>query len=163
MYYIFSGIIGVLIILLILTLVKIRHLKNSLITESKKRLLPLFSLETKSDEAGIYLKNISYCYAKDIKIEDMEIVIDFGFKKRLLLKFDPIDDLREDETVKINFKIFDGEFEDRTTPPDNLVNYFRHSDFEMKINYSNVENVTFSEIISCDKENFYIKEAKASA
>ena len=53
--------------------------------EKRKRSMPLINIDVNTNEVGfgVFLINDSYCYAKNICIDDMDLVIDYGFKKHM--------------------------------------------------------------------------------
>ena len=151
------------IILLIANLmgciIHIRRLNHALIEEKKKRLLPLLILELDESSPGVYLKNNSSCYAQKIIFEDFPLTLELGYKKMVVLKFETIDTLYPNEKKKLQFRIFDGEYEDYQSEKDNITNYFFISDFQLRLYYYNIENTKFTALITAENNTFHIKEA----
>src|SRR3989338_2349591 len=107
LYFIKDSIIALLIFALIAALYKIRTLKEALAQEKRKRSMPLLALEINTEnDRGVYLINDSYCYAQNIKIQDLDVVVDYGFKKHITLKFPTIDVLKPSAKIKLDYRIF---------------------------------------------------------
>jgi len=155
--------IGVLAGLLVWAIFKIKQIKRLLAEEKRKRLFPLLMLEVDTDEVAAYLMNDSYCYAKNVKIDDLNITVDYGFKKRLLLKFEPIDMIKPGQKMPLNYRVWDGAYDITSTDSRNLVYHFSDSNIEMHISYSNMEHAKFSTTISRDKDQYIVKEVKPLA
>lgn len=145
-------------LLTVLCLLKIRALKKYLAEEKRKRLVPLLSLEIDTDDFAADLYNDSYCHAHDIQISDLNIKVDVGFKKGLILKFDPIDFLKPNQKKSLTYKVFDGQYDVTSKESINLVIYFRQSDFQMRVSYKNMENDKFEAVIAREGAEFLTKE-----
>lgn len=156
-------VLGLFSLIIILSLLQVYRLNKRLTEEKRRRIFSLLTLEINPDQLGAYLYNDSYCYAKNIRIEDADVTTTFGYKKKLRLKFDTIDTLKPDQKAKLNYRVFDGQFDITSADSKNLVVYFENPDFEMHINYSNIENMPFSAIVRREKSHFVIKEAKPLA
>ena len=82
-YLIFLIIACIVIIVLLSSLQKakllIKKLEETLAEERHKRSMPLLTLEVNTDtDYGIFLINDSYCYAKNITVDDLDVVVDYG-------------------------------------------------------------------------------------
>jgi len=119
----------IIIVLLVLIVIgaffKIRSLKKTLAIEKRKRTMPLITLEVNTDDDfGAFLLNDSYCYAKSIKVEDLDVVIDYGFKKHITLKFDPVEILKPNGRIKLNHRVFDGVYDISSSDDKNIFIHF---------------------------------------
>lgn len=148
---------AVLALGLILSLFRIRNLSRRLEDEHRKRSLPLLVFGMDSIETGLYIKNDSYCHARDIRIEDFTVIVDYGFKKKLRLQFDPIEMLKAQGKVVLSFKVFDGPHE--VMRSDTILAHLLADSFEARLRYRNLENVEFLSVVAKDKKGFTIKQA----
>lgn len=139
---------------------KIRELEEKLAEEKKKRSFPLLEFDVDKNELEAYLFNNSYCYAKEITILDLNIVVRMGFDKKLILKFDPINLLKPNQKVKLHFRVFDREYDITTGSSKSLLLQLTNQDFEMNLAFQNMEGQRFESSIIYDKENFILKEIK---
>lgn len=137
-----------------------KKLQKKLKDEQIKRTYPILSVSINTNEPAIYLENNSYCYAKEIKIEDTELVVDMGFKKHLLLKFKEIDLIKPHEKEKLTFSVYDGEYNITSAESNNLIHNFSTCLLALKISFNNIENVEFTETIENIKKEFVVKEIK---
>lgn len=154
-------IIGILFIALTLSIKKNIGFKKKLIEEYQKRVCPLLDLSIEKNSSLAFLVNNSKCIAKDIKIEDMVIYIDYGFKKELILKFEPISQLKPLEKIQFVYHVFDKGYDITSSNSKSLVHHFITSDIEMHLSYSNIENVLFRSIIGIRNGQFEILKIQA--
>lgn len=156
-------IIALLVFIIIVAFFRIHTLKKNLAIEKRKRTMPLITLEVNTDnDFGIFLVNDSYCYAKNIVTDDLDVVVDYGFKKHITLKFDPVEILKPNGKSKLNYRVFDGIY-DVTSPGDkkNILNHFSDAPIEMRLRYENIEGGPFAAIIVSEKDHYIIKEVTA--
>jgi len=139
---------------------KIRKLEEQLEEEKRKRTFPLLTFNVNRDDLKVYLTNDSYCYARNITFDDMNITADLGFKKHLTVKFDPIDMLKPNQQVQLNYNISDGEYDLTDQSPDSVVLQFHNKDFNLHILYQNLEEDKFISTIAWQKNQYVTKEAK---
>lgn len=137
---------------------KINALKEDLEEEKRKRSMPLLGIEVDTDnDYGVFLINESYCYARNIQINDLEVTVDYGFKKRITLKFDKLDMLKPNGRTKVNYRVFDDEYDTTTNDAQNILNHFSDTPITIKLNYENLEGGPFASTIIPDKEkNVYV-------
>ncbi len=155
-------VIVVLIFTFIGALRKISELKQALAEEKRKRSMPLLTLEVNTtDDFGVFLINDSYCYARNININDLDVIVDYGFKKHITLKFDPLDMLKPNGRTKLNYRVFDGEYDTSSTDAKNILNHFSDAPIEMHLRYENLEGGPFSSVIVPDKDQYVVKEVVA--
>jgi hypothetical protein len=146
---------------LILSLFRIKNLNRRLEEEHRKRTLPLLIFGVDSLETGLYLKNDSYCHARDIRIEDFTVIVDYGFKKKLRLQFEPIEMLKAQGKVSLAFRVFDGPHE--VMRSDTILTHLLADSFEARLRYRNLENEEFISIVGREKKTFTIKQAGPAA
>ena len=161
LFFLKDIVIAILIFTLVKTIAKIRTLKETLVQEKRKRSMPLVALEVNTtDDLGVYLINDSYCYAKNLTIKDLNVVIDYGFKKHLTLKFEPVDVLKPGKNIKLTYRVFDGEYDITETDSLNILNHFADSPLEIHLQYSNIEDSPFLARICLEKNQYVLKEVK---
>jgi len=155
-------IIVLLIFAIIAAMMKIRKLKNVLALEKRKRSMPLMTLEVDTDkDLAVYLINDSYCYAKNIDIDDLDVVVDYGFKKHITLKFPSLDLLKPSARIKLDYRVFDGEYDITSTDSKNILNHFSDAPIEMRLRYRNIEDSAFQATIGPEKNHYITKEVIA--
>jgi len=138
---------------------KMKALEETLEQEKRKRSMPLITMDVKTvDDFGVYLINDSYCYAKNIDIEDLDVVVDYGFKKHITLKFPSLDMLKPNARIKLNYRVFDGEYDITSTDSRNILNHFSDAPIEMRLRYKNIEDGPFAATIRSEKNHYVIKE-----
>lgn len=140
--------------ILIIALFQIRRLKRSLILEIQKRLIPDLIFDIDLDDVGLYIKNIGSMVARNIAIEDLDIDIeDYGFLLNFKLIFDPIDSLRPNERIKVNFKAYRRGEQTPTQKTEGFAPHLVSVTFRLIVNFSNIENIKFrSEFLSKGKK-----------
>jgi hypothetical protein len=164
LYLVFLIIASIVIIVLISFLEKasrkIKELEDTLEEEKRKRSMPLLTLEVNTDsDYGIFLINDSYCYAKNINIIDLDVVVDYGFKKHITLKFDQVEMLKPNGRSKMNYRVFDGEYDTTTSDSVNILNHFPDAPIEVRLRYENIEGGAFTSTIVPDENGQYaVKE-----
>ena len=118
---------------------KVKTIEATLEKEKRKQSMPLITMELNTtDDWGVFLVNDSYCYAKNINIENLDVVIDYGFKKHIALKFSPLEILKPGAKTKLNYRVFDGEYEITVTDSLNILNHFSDAPIEMLLSYENI-------------------------
>jgi len=138
---------------------KVKALEKMLEEEKRKRTMPLINLEVNtSDDLGVFLINDSYCYAKNITVEDLDVVVDYGFKKHITLKFPPLDVLKPSARIKLDYNVFDGEYDITNTDSLNILNHFADAPIEMRLRYENIEGGPFTATIGTQKDKYVIKK-----
>src|SRR3989338_2587025 len=145
LFFLKDIIIVLLIFAIVMAMNKIRVLKETLAIEKRKQSMPLITMnvDTKND-IGVFLINDSYCYAKNINIEDMDVTVDYGFKKHLTLKFPPLEILKPGAQMKLNYRVFDEEYDVTATDSVNILNHFSDAPTEMRLRYQNIEGNPFT-------------------
>ena len=155
------GAIGILVAAVVKLLTEKNTLKTLLAEEKRKRTYPLLTFEVDRSKLKAYLKNESYCYAKDVHIDDMTITADYGFKKDLHLKFDPIVLLRPGGVTELEYKVFDNGFDVTTQSPDSLVLQFKDSpSFKIHMRFKNLEEEGFESTVAWQESQYVVKEVK---
>lgn len=138
---------------------KINELEHTLAEERRKRSMPLLTMEVNTEnDYGVFLINDSYCYAKNINVYDLDVVVDYGFKKHITLKFDPLEMLKPNGRIKLNYRVFDGEYDTTSTDAKNILNHFPDSPIEMRLRYENIEGGPFSATIIPEDDQYVVKE-----
>ncbi|HLF19048.1 MAG TPA: hypothetical protein VI749_09215 [Candidatus Omnitrophota bacterium] len=158
LFYLILGAAGMLVAVVFVLLAKIRTLKKLLAEEKRKRTFPLLTFEVDRENLKAYLKNESYCYAKDVKIDDLPITVDYGFKKELILKFEPLVLLRPNGRMELEYKVFDNNFDVTAGSPGSLVLQFHDNPFKMRLHYKNLEEEHFESTIVWDINQYVVKD-----
>ncbi len=132
------------LVILVVALLQIRKLKKSLIREIQKRLVPELMLELDLKAIGLFIKNESAMIAKEISIQDVDVDIeDFGFMMSFTLKFDPVDILRPNERIKLNFSAIHRGQEGSVRTPEGILPHLSSASFRIIIDFYNIENLKF--------------------
>jgi hypothetical protein len=139
--------IALALIILLILILRIRHLKKIITDDVLARLMPQLGLLIEgSIIKEFYLKNFSTSIARNIRIEDINLdVYDFGYKISLRIAFDNIDSLNPIDKVRLNYRIFSGGSE--ITDQDKKDAYMNHiviNDFDCRIHYKNIQDNPFS-------------------
>ena len=152
------------LVLLILAVLQIKKLKKTISQQTQRRLIPQLALDLvfveDSRNNGIFLKNESFFLAKDIMMDDAVFTMDeYGFKKDLTLKFEGVEFLKPQETVRLNFKVFDkGHFLDEVTQK--ILPHLPFIPMNVTACFLNIENVKFRVVFVKKKENFYTESTE---
>lgn len=157
--------IAAALVSLILCILQIHRLKKSIVKEVQKRVIPQLNLELTSGlggkELGLFLRNDSFFLVRDIKIEDVDLVLDdFGYRQNLILKFAEIDFLKPHEQVQLELKVFNKnqEFLQRVT--ETILPHLISPVFKVIINYSNVENLRLRVVFSKKAKKFTVEKVE---
>ncbi|MCK5083040.1 MAG: hypothetical protein KAR31_09065 [Candidatus Omnitrophica bacterium] len=138
---------------------KITELEHILADERRKRSMPILTLEVNTDnDYGLFLINDSYCYAKNIQVSDLDVVVDYGFKKHITLKFDALEMLKPNGRSQLNYRVFDGDYDTTATDTKNILNHFPDAPISMNMRYENIESELFSSTIIPEKDQYIVKE-----
>ena len=130
--------------ILVVCILKIRKLKESLAQQTRKRLIPQLILKIDDKDFGIYIKNESFFLVQSIKIEDAQVTLDdFGFKLGVILKFQGIDFIKPNETVKLKVKAYDKNQSFLPGLTERLIPHLVSVPFKIKMYFSNVEGLKF--------------------
>lgn len=153
-------------LILLLCLLQIRRLKKTIAQEARRRLLPQLNLElilgTGQQDMGLYLKNENFFLAKDIKIEDVEMALeDSGFKVNVILKFEGIDYLKPQESVRLSLKVFNNKRDFLPEATEKIIPHLVSPSFKVKIYYSNIENLRFLALFLKKREKFSIEKVES--
>lgn len=156
-------IIAITLFILIFCILEIRKLKKSIEQEIHKRILPELVLEFISDkyaqDSGFYLKNESFFLARDIQIEDTELILDdFGYKVNFVLKFEGIDYIKPQEKVQLKFKVCDRNQILRPDITERIIPHLTAASFKVGIRYSNIENLRLYVIFSKKEGKIYTED-----
>src|SRR3989338_1603145 len=103
--------VGILLTALAAVGVVILRLRARLRAEIRKSHFPLLVVLLDTSDRCVYLHNDSYCCAKNIRIADIQLTVDSGFKKIVTLKFYPFAMLRPGEKALMHYRVFDGKHE----------------------------------------------------
>lgn len=136
--------IFVTLAILLVALLQIRRLKKSLIHEVHKRLVPELMFELDLKDLGLFIKNESAMMAKEISIQDTDVdILDFGFMMRFTLKFEPVEILRPNERIKLNFSAIHQGQEGTVRTPEGILPHLSSANFRLIVNFYNIENLKF--------------------
>ncbi|MCK5012683.1 MAG: hypothetical protein KAS66_02600 [Candidatus Omnitrophica bacterium] len=165
-YPLFLVLASIVIIVLIFFLErafrKITELEHTLTEERRKRSMPMLTLEVNTDtDYGVFLINDSYCYAKNIQITDLDVIVDYGFKKHITLKFDPLEMLKPNGKIKMNYRVFDGDYDTTVNDAKNILNHIPDTPIEMHLRYENIEGGPFTSTIIPENDQYVVKEVTA--
>lgn len=161
LYFLIVASISIIIILYFLEKAhrEIKELKRTLADERRKRSMPILTLDVDTEiEFGIFLINDSYCYAKNITVKDLDVIVDYGFKKHITLKFDPLDMLKPNGRSRLNYRVFDGDYDTTSTDAKNILNHFSDAPIEIHLNYENIEGGSFAATIVPEENKYIVKE-----
>jgi hypothetical protein len=158
--FLVKDLVIVLLIFSVMGLVwKIRELQRTLEVERRKRTTPLLTLEVNTgDDFGIFLINDSYCYARNIRIDDLDVTVDYGFKKLIRLKFDTMETLKPNGRTRLYYRVFDGEFDTTATDAKNILNHFQDAPVQMRLYFENLESAPFASTIISENGKYFVKE-----
>ncbi|MCK5581057.1 MAG: hypothetical protein KAJ18_07260 [Candidatus Omnitrophica bacterium] len=140
----------------------IQNLKKALHIEKHKRTVPLLAIKISDYEGCFLLKNTSQCPAKNIRVQDINITVDYDFKKDITLTFPSIPDLNPDEEKPLIYQAYDGRHK---IPPEKNKEFFAllsNQTFSWNFHYSNLEGIPFTAIIEQTKNQFHLKETRAT-
>ena len=161
MLYLIVGAIGFLVAAVAKLHGERKNLKILLAEEKRKRTYPLITFDIDRGKLKAFVKNESYCYAKDLQIDDMVLTADYGFKKDLQLKFAPVLLLRPGGQMELEFKVFDNGFDVTAQTPNSLVLQFKDSpSFKMRMKYKNLEEDAFESTIAWQETQYIVKDVK---
>ncbi len=149
-----------LILALIFCIFKIFWLRRCMRKEMHKRLIPLLNLEINREELALYLKNESFCMAKNIRIDNVKVSLKYDYAKTLLVQFQDIDSLNPAQKEKLKYRVFDGPRELHGVIADNLVAHLLNASFQTRITCYNIENMRFQIIIEKENGHFNVKQAR---
>ncbi len=158
-------ILGVLA-LLIFCIREIRRLKNIIVYEVRKKLIPQLILEAiypeRASNWGFYLKNESVFLARDITVEDLELALDdTGFKTKLTLKFDNLEYLKQGEKAELTFKVFSQGYYSAEITERIMAHLLNTPPFKIKITYANIENLKFCATFIKKEERFQLAKLES--
>ena len=135
----------------------IASLRKALEYEKLRGRCPYLTLERDDQEYRLLLTNDSYCYAKNVRVQDAPMTVDVGFQKKLTLKFEPIEMIKPHTSAQLHYKAFDGELDVTNHDPGKLIHYFPNSGLELTVLCENMEGDPFREIIVNEKDKFLVK------
>ena len=137
----------------------IEELQRTLKEERQKRSMPMLTMEVNTErDHGVFLINDSYCYAKNIHLQNLDVVVDYGFKKHITLKFGDVETLKPNGRVKLNYRVFDGEYDVTTQDAKNILNHFPDSPIEAHLSFENLEGAAFISTIIPGDNGYTVKE-----
>lgn len=155
------GVIVILLKLIESLKVKIKDLERTLAEERRKRTMPLLQLEVNTDDDyGIFLINDSYCYAKNIRVDNLNVVVDYGFKKNITLKFDVLEMLKPNGRARLKYRVFDGDYDTTSSDEKNILNHFPDAPLKMELRYENLESELFTSKITSEESRYVVQEVK---
>ena len=140
---------------------KIKESEYRLTEEKRKRTMPLLNLEVNTeDDYGMFLVNDSYCYAKDICMNDLDVIVDYGFKKHITLKFDKLDMLKPNGRARLSYRVFDGEYDTTASDTMNILNHFPDAPLKVEMRFENLESEPFVSTIESEEDHYVVKNVK---
>jgi len=90
-------------------------------------------------------------------LDDRDVVVDYGFKKHIALKVDPIEVLKPNQRVQLHYRVFDGEYDVTTTDAKNILIHFSDAPVKIHLQYENIEGSGFKAVIG-PQDNQYITQ-----
>jgi len=134
--------------ILIICLIQIRRLKRIIVQEVRRRLVPEVVLELDIEERGIFARNQSTMFAKDISIDNINMTLeDYGFAMEFTLKFEPVDSLKPNERLRLDFDVFKADELCKPEESRRIIPHLISIPFKVKLTYSNLENLRFKALI----------------
>jgi hypothetical protein len=91
-------------------------------------------------------------------MDDLDVTVDYGFKKHITLKFSPLEVLKPNGRIRLSYRVFDGQYDVTATDALNILNHFSDSPIEMHLRYENIEGSPFAATITSEKNQYIIKE-----
>ena len=158
-----DGLIFLLAVLTAWGFTRILRLEKTVAKANREQFIPILMLDIASTRPGIFLHNEGQCFASDIRVEDIACVLDYDFKKTLTLKFGRVGYLKPGEKVKLDCRIFDGNYEMPYREAENLQVHLSRSAFEAKILCNNIEGIKYTLILTKLAQGFHIKQALPSS
>lgn len=122
---------------------QIVKLKKRVEEEQYKRLTPFLNFAIDRDQLALRIVNEGDALAQHITIEDVTTVVDVGFQKQLILRFQPINQLKPGESALLNIAIFEN---DQPLPPAMLKQIggvLLSSSFKAYIHCQNMHAISF--------------------
>ena len=142
--------------ILVICIFKIRKLKKSLAQQVRKQLIPQLILKIDDKDLAINIKNESFFLVQSIKIEDVQVALDdFGFKLSVILKFEHIDFIKPNETVKLRIKACDRNQNFLPDLTEKLIPHLVSVPFKITMYFSNIEGLKFRIVFNKRKDNFF--------
>ncbi len=133
---------------LVLALVWVMLLRRSLRRERRRQFFPFLGMYFDDGLMGFYLVNESQHPARSVVIEDIPVTVDYGFKKHLLLKFEAIDLLKPGETMKLDYRVWEGDAPFAEGVSEDLAGQLTASLQEVRIHYRNLSRAGFRAVLS---------------
>ena len=122
---------------------KIKELKKQLNQEQQKLRVPYLNLNVDPTRPTLCIINEGDILANNISIEDIATTVDIGFRKTLLIRFKPVDQLKPHESVPLDIQIFERE---HALPP-SVVNQMSgvliSSSFKAYVHCKNMEGIPY--------------------
>ena len=146
--------------LLLASLRRIAQLKHALAQEKDRNKVPVLTFCLDTDGQALQLLNDGSCTAKDIRIQDFSVTLDYQFKKTVRLVFQPVPVLHPTQSTVLKYTIHEGPYEITREVGDSFFAHLRTCAFEANVQYANFQNISFCEIIDCASGSFTIREIK---
>jgi len=150
-------VIAILFGILIYTFSRVRFLRRNLSEESRKRLIPVLVIEKVDNEYGFCIKNEGICSAKNICIDAFQLPLEYDFKRTVTIRFETIDILNPGQKEKLYFGAYDGGRHVGEQEMSYLLPKIDTANFEVRISYTNLEDVPFITIVGKEKNRFFVK------
>lgn len=126
---------------------------------------PLLSLHAQLDpyNAGLYLQNLGDVPAKEIILNDFDVVTETNIGGAVTLKFSVIPLLAAHAQLKLEFKIFNGNFPISNISAENIIPHLAGTLIEARLAYQNLNNIRFEAMIRKEKNSntFNLQQVKA--
>jgi len=149
------------LLVLLACIFQIRRLKKSIAREVRSRLAPQLILDIDEKENSLYLKNVSFFLAKDIKVQNLNLSLDdSGFKKDITLKFKNLEIIRPQERLKLQFRAFDRGQELPNEVVERIISHLSGACFNISIDYSNIESLRFRISFGKRDKRLFIEELR---
>ena len=146
--------------LLASSLKRIAQLKQALAREQDRNKVPVLTFTVDMDDQALRLVNDGSCTAKDIRIKEFPVTLDYQFKKTVRLVFQPVPVLHPTQSTVLKYTIHEGSYDITREVQDSFFAHLKTCVFEANVLYANFQNITFSEVIDCAAGSFTIREIK---
>ena len=140
-------------LLWLISLVRIYRLRRILRFERQRAKVPLLNLLLDDDSMLFALSNEGSCTAKDVRVQDILLELDYDFKKTLRLVFDPLSEIHPSQQKPLSFRIFEGEYELTKEIGDSFFAHLKSAVFSAQLQYKNYAGIPFVADIRKDKDH----------
>ncbi|PIQ88645.1 MAG: hypothetical protein COV72_07265 [Candidatus Omnitrophica bacterium CG11_big_fil_rev_8_21_14_0_20_42_13] len=158
-----KNLIFALSLITIFCLLYIIRLKLQLKNEIQKRLYPQLDFELihnpENNDYGFSIENSSPFTVKNIILQDLGAVLtDFGFEKKVLLRFKPIELIKPKEKLRLKYEVFDREETLLSNIGENIIIHLVNTPLKISVNYSTMQDRTLHASYHKKADKFYLEK-----